>query len=243
MAGAKLAMMSDAVIFDLFHTLIDTEHLRPPGFDAVTSIAALLGLDDRQLRSFWNETYIERETNQLDLVDLISRFAADHEIALSEPQRTQVDRLFGVVKDEALRRPRADMVGLVRAVAGQATAGVLSNCHQREVRCWPESPLAHHVTAFGRSCAIGVMKPHPDSYQWVLDALGVDAGSSIYVGNGSSDELVGAREAGFGSIIHVNIFDRGNGLVSPDDQARRATQADISVDTVDALAQLLLGSA
>ncbi len=65
--------------------------------------------------------------------------------------------------------------------------------------------------------------------------LRIDPGQSVYVGNGSSDELAGARQAGFGSIVHCNVFDRSNGLVEPEEQLRRARQADTTVDAVDEL--------
>ena len=66
-------------------------------------------------------------------------------------------------------------------------------------------------------------------------ALRIEPGKSVYVGNGSSDELAGARRAGFGHIVHCNVFDRSNGLVEPQEQMRRARQADTTVDTVDDL--------
>ena len=46
---------------------------------------------------------------------------------------------------------------------------------------------------------------------------------------------VATRQAGFGHIVHCNVFDRGNGLVEPQEQLRRARQADTTVDTVDQL--------
>ena len=65
--------------------------------------------------------------------------------------------------------------------------------------------------------------------------LRIEPGGSVYVGNGSSDELAGARQAGFGYIVYCNVFDRSNGLVKPEEQFRRAGQADTTVDTMDEL--------
>jgi FMN phosphatase YigB (HAD superfamily) len=131
------------------------------------------------------------------------------------------------------------MVSLVAELSRHVPIGVLSNCHAREVRCWPESPFAPYVTAIGRSCELGVMKPDPIAYQWVLAAVGATAGNSVYVGNGSSDELGGASRIGFASVIHCNIFDRSNGLVPTRDQQRRAAQAGSSVGTIAELSGAL----
>ena len=88
---------------------------------------------------------------------------------------------------------------------------------------------------FGRSYDIGAMKPGPRPYRWMAEQLQIELGESVYVGNGSSDELAGARGAGFGYIVHSNIIDRSNGLVEPQEQLRRVGQADTTVDTVDEL--------
>ena len=79
------------------------------------------------------------------------------------------------------------------------------------------------------------MKPDLRPYQWIAKQLQIEPSASVYVGNGSSDELAGARRAGFGYIVHSNVFDRCNGLVDPGEQLRRASQADATVDSVDEL--------
>ena len=61
------------------------------------------------------------------------------------------------------------------------------------------------------------------------------ASASEPASTGSSDELAGARQAGFGCIVHCNIFDRSNGLVEPQEQLRRSRQADTTVEAVDEL--------
>jgi FMN phosphatase YigB (HAD superfamily) len=226
------ARQNRAVVFDLFHTLIDTEHLRPDGFDAITTVAEICGVERQPLRTFWDDTYLERETNIIDLTDLTQRYVDRFDRRLSAQDRAAIDAAFGVCKDDALRHPDPGMVALVAGLATTTRIGVLSNCHEREVRCWPASPFDDHVTSFGRSTRIGTMKPEAEPYEWVLADLDADATTSVYVGNGSSDELLGARRAGFGTVVHCNIYDRSNGLVAPAEQRRRATQADASVETV-----------
>ena len=38
-------------------------------------------------------------------------------------------------KDDALRYPETEMVTLIASLAASTPLGVLSNCHEREVRC------------------------------------------------------------------------------------------------------------
>ena len=86
-----------------------------------------------------------------------------------------------------------------------------------------------------RVCDIGAMKPDLRPYRWMAAQLQIEPDESVYVENGSSDELAWARHARFGCIVHCNIFDHSNGLVEPEEQLRRAGQADTTVDTVEEL--------
>lgn len=228
-----------AVVFDLFHTLIDTEHLRPNGFDAITTVAELCDLEPAPLRAFWDATYIERETSVLELTDLLERYCHQVGRPLTPELRSAADETFGTCKDDALRRPDPEMITLFAGLASAVPIGVLSNCHEREVRCWDESPFAPLTSSFGRSTRIGAMKPEPVVYRWVLDELDLVPSEAVYVGNGSSDELAGADRVGFGTVVHCNVFDRSNGLVDHGEQCRRAAQANVSVDTIAELDDVL----
>lgn len=228
-----------AFVFDLFHTLVDTEHLRPRGFHEVAVVAEVCGVDCDRFSAFWSATYVERETTPIDLAVMVERFCGTERAPLTADERLRIDEIFGTCKDEALRSPEPEIVEMVAKLARRRPIGVLSNCHEREVRCWAESPLAGHVTVFGRSCDIGAMKPDLRPYQWMARQLHIEPGKSVYVGNGSSDELAGARQAGFGYIVHSNVFDHSNGLVEPEEQRRRAGQADTTVNTVNELDNVL----
>ena len=198
----ELMAAGSTFVFDLFHTLVDTEHLRPRGFQELTAVAEACGVDRDRFGAFWSATYVERETTPLDLLALVERFCETERGPLTADERANIDEIFGLCKDDALRSPEPGIVELLAELARRRAIGVLSNCHEREVRCWAESPLARHVTVFGRSCDIGAMKPDLRPYRWMATQLRAEPGKSVYVGNGSSDELAGARQAGFGFIVH-----------------------------------------
>ncbi len=232
-------MAFDGIVFDLFHTLIDPDPLRPPGFNYRHSIADHLGLDRSAFAEYWEGTYDERETTMIDLVDLVDRYAAPFGIEVAPGDRPMVDDWFGVAKDEALLAPPADLVDLVAELSRSSSVGVLSNCYHREVRRWPDSPYAPLVQAFVGSCFLGVMKPDPKAYHAVLTELGLEAGRVIFVGNGGGQELEGARRHGFGAVVHMNAFDRTGVNVGPGEQRRRAELADESAASVGELAAIL----
>ncbi len=232
--------MSSAVVFDLFHTLINPEAHTPPGYSYRRNLIELLGANPQDFMRFWDAGYRERETTPIDLVDMVERYQVGvGGPALTDHQRRQADHWFGIGKDESLRNPDPTVVDLVRRVGERRPVGVLSNCHGRETRAWPASPLAAPVSVFVRSCDIGAMKPEIETYRAILAELGADAASSIYVGNGGGDELAGASRAGFGTVIHMNGFDAVNGVIEPAEQVRRRAQADLGAASSAELAEAL----
>lgn len=232
-------MAFDGIVFDLFHTLIDPDPLRPSGFDYRRAIATHLGFEPEPFAQYWAGTYVERETTTIDLFDLVVRYGATVGVDVPERDRPRFDRWFGIGKDEALLAPPPDLVDLVAELSRATTVGVLSNCYPREVRCWPRSPYAPLVDAFVGSCFLGVMKPDPAAYVAVLAELGLEADRTVFVGNGGGDELDGARRHGFGLVLHMNAFDGVGSSIAPSEQRRRADLADESANEVDELADAL----
>jgi len=226
--------MTEAVVFDLFHTLIDS--VVPDGYDPVTLISRCAGLDRSDFEAFWSATYRERETTPIDVVDLVDRFSDGR---LTVLQRSEIDRILGHYRDLAVMTPEPGAVALVEAMSQETGLGLLSNAYEREVRAWSRSPLAPFFDVAVFSYEVGAMKPDLRMYHSILRELGIEAPQAVFVGNGASGELVGARDAGFGRVVHCNIFDRMNGLATKAEQAERASQADASVESFDELAGAL----
>lgn len=52
-----------AIGFDVFRTLIDTEQVGPTRYDTVALMAAVPGSEHEGFAIFWADTYVERETS------------------------------------------------------------------------------------------------------------------------------------------------------------------------------------
>jgi putative hydrolase of the HAD superfamily len=228
-------MVYEAIVFDLFHTLVDTQHVLPHGYDPISAIADAMGADTDAFKAFWSDTSIERETTPIDVVDLVDRFAQANGGFLTSEQCSAVDGLLGQYRDVAILAPRPETVRLLEELSRSVRLGLLSDCYQREVRAWSVSPLAPFFTSVVFSFEVGTLKPSPDGYASVLNALEVQPDRAVYVGNGASNELKGARRAGFSLVVHCNIFDRENGLATDDEQRQRRAQADVSANTIEEL--------
>ncbi|XEC96526.1 HAD family hydrolase [Paenibacillus tarimensis] len=74
--------------------------------------------------------------------------------------------------------------------------GLISNCTEEEVQAWNSSKLAGYFDEVIFSFQVGYAKPNPKIYELACSRLGVNANDCIFVGDGGSNELDGASEAG-----------------------------------------------
>ena len=74
---------------------------------------------------------------------------------------------------------------------------LLSNADVMEKRGWNESPFSAFFSNALFSCDIGYAKPEIEAYQAALRKSKPDADNVIFVGDGGSNELQGAKACGF----------------------------------------------
>jgi len=193
----------EAVLFDLFHTLIDMSRA-PRG----TSTPELLGIDP----DVWGRKVTEDSPHHalgadLDPVESLRRIAhaidpsiPEQRIAAAAQCRPQRFRaaLLGV-------RPAVlDLLGRLRGMG--VKIGLISNAGLDEIACWSESPLAPYFDAALFSCIEKVMKPDPAIYLRAAERLGVAPAACLYVGDGASREHEGARAAGMRTVLMLAIL-------------------------------------
>ena len=228
------------IVFDLFHTLVDPEDFRPRDSWRLRHVAEAMGeASGRELIMFWKDTYKERTTSPVSGTDLILRYAADNKIELSANQQAEITAHLGDYQDTALKQPRPDVLDAVADLARTLDLVVLSNCYLEEVEAWPTSPLAQHFSGAAFSYEIGARKPDLDAYLAATDTLELSPKDCAFVGNGGSNELQGARDTGFALVVHQNQFNATDGLVTEEEQQRRAAQADAQITSLAELAPLL----
>ena len=66
---------------------------------------------------------------------------------------------------------------------------------------WKETPLASLFDATVFSCSVGLKKPDPRIYELACERLAVRPEDSLYIGDGGSRELTGAKEAGLHAVM------------------------------------------
>ncbi len=194
-----------AVVFDLFHTLTSL----PATWSAGRRSAwEMLGVD----RAAWDEQLHWCSRDRMigvlrDPVAIVAGMAraidptiSDERIAAATEHRIArfADALRGM-PDESRR------VLLALKARGQRI-GLVSNADVMEVAAWGESPVADLFDSTIFSCHVGCAKPEPEIYQRSLEELGVAPEQAIFVGDGGSNELLGAREVGLTTVMMAGII-------------------------------------
>lgn len=141
--------------------------------------------------------------------------------------RLATERRFG--------EPRPEAVAVLRGLRERGLrVGVVSDCSAELPTYFPELPIAPYVDAAVFSFVTGHRKPEPANYLACCAALGVDPARCLYVGDGGSDELAGARRVGM-RPVHLDVAAEQGALV----YGRHATWDGESIGSLAEVAALV----
>ncbi len=193
-------MRYDAVIFDIFGTLVDIFSLEEYRV-FLDELCAVLGVTPAGYISLWDESADERALGRVPVAEQMGALCRELGVDVSTAQleravEVRVDFVRGALV------PRADAVEtLSRLKAAGHKIGVISDCSEEVVRAWPDTPLAPLVDEAVLSAAVGMKKPDPRVYNLACERLGVAPEKCLYVGDGGSRELSGAAAVGMDAVL------------------------------------------
>jgi HAD superfamily hydrolase (TIGR01509 family) len=232
-----------SIVFDLFHTLVDPDVYRPDGFTRAHKIAELLQLEEvDDFVRWWREMEAQRHVNgSKKVVEYADDYLVKHVGRKCTPaELEQVSEIWGLMHDQALLRPRDDVISALGALRSRGVKlGLLSNIDEREAVNWRRSPLSSYFDVACLSCDTGYSKPSIEAYSLVLSKLRSAAEDAVYVGDGSHDELGGAKRAGFGRVVFMKGFLTRSKIREPEVIARRETLADATITNLNQLVALV----
>jgi len=196
----------EAIIFDLFGTLVTGASDRSYRLFLEQTIE-LLGADPDAFVTMWTSEEMRR-------LRATGGLASSRAMVEEACRRLRLDPGEEAVR-AATRLRRDAMRDWLRPWPDAAWA--LDRLHRAEYRfalmsdCTVEVPDLFEQLPFSRlfpvrlfSCELGTRKPDPAMYTLACQRLGVAPGRCLYVGDGASHELSGARRAGMDAVlIHV----------------------------------------
>ncbi len=203
MLVTEILKAKKAVIFDLYHTLTATEVTSPKGL----STATILGID----RKIWNEHLMEKSRDRLtgkinDPFTIIRDLAHSIDPSIPEELIKQAVQHRSSRFEESLELMPLASVNTIRALkeSGKKVA-LLSNADVMETKGWVKCPGAQFFDVVVFSCEVGYMKPDREIYQLCLERLGENPHDCVFVGDGGSNEFIGAKAIGIETIMVTGI--------------------------------------
>jgi len=219
-----------AVVFDLFGTLVDS-----PSFvevrDMLVRMARASGVPEEFfLRAWMGETRVARSRGQFpDIETCLAHICRLAGVPVEEHRiKEAVSIRLEFTKNALTPRPDAlsTLVGLKEL---GLRCGLLSDCSPDVPLLWPQTPFASIIDAAVFSCTAGMTKPDPRIYHLVCDRLRVRPEQCLYVGDGDSQELTGARAVGMDALM----------IRVPYDQGHRTREDDWKGPRIDSLSTVL----
>ena len=195
----------DAVIFDLFGTLVDNPEApggRLTAYNrALRDTASILGAPADEFARLWRSTTRMRMTGVFPsaegyLAHLCRELGVHPEDSrLAHAARIRLD----VVGRQLV--PRQDSLDTLAQLRRSGyKIGLISDCSRETALHWPSTPLAPLVDAAVLSCEVGVKKPDPGIYELACARLGMAPERCLYIGDGENDELAGAQRVGMAAV-------------------------------------------
>jgi len=219
--------MVQAILFDLFGTLI------PAGSsdarDATSHRSAgELAVDPFEFAALVRATFDERMRGVLGGLS-----ATYEELARrleGSPTAEQVDRAVAhrlAFARELLAVRTAEPI-LGRLMKAGLRLGVVTDSSAETPAVWSSTWLHGYFDHVAFSCDLGVRKPDPQIYLTVVGALAVSPADCIFIGDGGSQELTGAKALGMEAIMLVDPGEVGVHRDNPDIDWQGATIGSLS---------------
>jgi putative hydrolase of the HAD superfamily len=194
-----------AVVFDLWQTLA----VWPEELSSTLrrEWSESLGVGAERLDELWyaDDVYQVRESGPIApaIASLYERLGVHAEVEDILARRLELTRA-GLV-------PVPGALSTVHELRRRGVAtGLISNCTEEVALVWDESAFAGVFDVAIFSATARCLKPAPEIYELALEKLGVDASDCLFVGDGGSGELEGARRVGMTPVL----------ICAPDEEPR-----------------------
>lgn len=196
----------DVVFFDLFFTLVT------PQYSNTRNENDVLGITIAEWEKYAEdeELYLERATGRVKSPEkIIEAMVAKMKIKATGEDIKQIFKL----REERFMRSLIDVdTAILDVLSDIKKAGkrlcLISNVDIIDVIHWDKSPLYNLFDDTVFSYEVGYVKPQAEIYEIALKRMNTKPKNCIFVGDGGSDELRGARHLGIRTVLASHLLKR-----------------------------------
>lgn len=196
-------MKFDAVIFDLFGTLVDDFGSSIGSTN--TDLAIPLEVPSEPFAKIWRQTSEMRTNGTFQTVEAGMEYVCN---AIGSPVTAQQMKRAVEMRLQQIERglkPKPDAITTLRRLKDNGyKIGLLSNCSIEIPILWPETEFAPLVDSAIFSSREFLKKPHPGIYTLACERLGVPPEDCLYVADGENYELTAAASVGLHPLLIRN---------------------------------------
>jgi putative hydrolase of the HAD superfamily len=194
-------MKYKAVLFDLFGTLVD--NFKRSEYESVLrKMASVVEVPQEEFVRLWFETFRQRNTGAHPTPQYSLRYICrELDISVTEEQ---IERAANIRLDYSLSalEPRPGTIATLKQLrAEKIKTGLVSDCTGDIPMVWEDTKFAGILDATVFSCEVNAKKPDPAIYRIATERLEATPGECLFVGDGGSGELTGARELGMTAVL------------------------------------------
>ena len=196
-----------AVFFDLFFTLADLEYQRINEF-------TLLNISRQEWEASAENAgvYQQRATGKLKTEkEMLESMVAGLPFAVTDSQLEKLVEIRCDRMKKALTEIHPDiLLTLEKLKAAGIKLCLVSNADIIDKKYWDISPLKQYFDCAIFSCDVGIVKPDKAIYSLAMEKLGSAASEIIFVGDGGSNELAGAKAVGMTTVLTEFLSVKGS---------------------------------
>lgn len=189
--------MRKAVIFDMFETLVT--HYRCPLYFG-EQIAEDIGISNEEFQAMWGPTGEKRTIGLLTLEEALEEILRQHNCYSKDllnrivAKRIAVKQLCFENLDDQIVPMLEKLKQLNKKIA------LISNCFSEETGVIRQSSISQYFDRIYLSFEQGIQKPDPEIFMRCVRELNVAPEECLYVGDGGSEELEAAKQAGMTAL-------------------------------------------
>ena len=191
--------MVKAIYFDLFFFLI------VPAYEKTNNEYDILSLSVSEWEQYAENDILYHERalgfvkNEIEIIDKIMSLMP---FKVSIIQKEQVLFAREQRMKNALKMISKEVLDTLQKLKlMDIKLGLISNADCIDCKYWDQSPLFRYFDDSIFSCNVGLLKPDRQIYELAMQRLNVFPEQCLFVGDGGSNELCGAKTAGMGTVF------------------------------------------
>lgn len=191
-----------AVMFDLAGTLVD-DWPEADHRENMREMAEVLSVGHDELVKAWiSECLVTVRVQLPTIADYVAHVCQVLGVTAAAPQIQKAAELRRAFMKDAFLVPRDDAVDtLVRLREQGLGTGLISNTSVEVPILWRETAFHDLIDSPVFSCVVGVAKPDERIYRKGAESVQLHPRNCVFVGDGGSLELTGARDAGMFPVL------------------------------------------